>query len=41
MKHYTSTPPTDLRRPAPKEQRPANPEIFLALQRALSARTYT
>ncbi|WP_344917413.1 hypothetical protein [Streptosporangium oxazolinicum] len=41
MKHYTSKIPTDLRRPRPVDERPGNPEIMLALQRALSARSYT
>lgn len=34
-KHYESKPPTDLRRPAPKEIKPINPVIMNALGKAL------
>ncbi|GII83353.1 hypothetical protein Ssi03_13430 [Sphaerisporangium siamense] len=37
-KHRESKPPTDLKRPAPKDPRPGNPEIMRALQKAINAR---
>ncbi|MER5643988.1 hypothetical protein [Streptosporangium sp. NPDC002524] len=41
MKHYTSTPPKNLNRPAPREPKPANLAMMLALGKALFARTDT
>ncbi|MEO3862648.1 hypothetical protein [Acrocarpospora sp. B8E8] len=37
----TSKPPTDLKRPAPKDARPGNAAVMAALEKALSARRDT